>query len=184
MRGTGLDSFMSATTDPTGHPSAESGAARREILSGDRDALAAIELVVSTAKRRLLVFDHDLKSRGYNSPQRFENLRRFLLAGRSNELRIALHETRGLEADCPRLVLLAQQFPHSVRLQQTVGIARNAPDPFVIADESAFWRKLHYQHPRSILAIGDVPDTVSLAERFSEIWESSEPVPVGGATGL
>lgn len=175
---------MSVPAEPAGPTGGGLGTPRREILMGDRDALAAIELVVSTAQRRLLIFDHDLKSRGYNSPLRFETLRKFLLALRGNEIRIALHETRGLEADCPRLVRLAQQFPGCIRMQQTVGVARTAADPFVIADESAYWHKLHYQHPRSILAIGDVPDTVALAERFSEIWESSEPVPVGGASGL
>lgn len=157
---------------------------RREILSGDRDATAAIDLVISTAKHRLLIFDHDLKVRGFNSPQRCEVIRKLLISARTNEVRICLHEVAGLESACPRLISLMQQFPASFRIQQTIAIARSASDPFVIADDAAYWHKLHYQHPRSVLVMGDIQDTSALAERFAEIWESSDPVPVGGATGL
>lgn len=175
---------MSGPTDRVDAGKGTELAPRRDILSGDRDATAAIDLVIASAKQRLLIFDHALKTRGYNSPQRCEVLRRFLLASRTNEIRISLHEVAGLEADCPRLINLMQQFPGKVRIQQTVGVARSASDPFVIADDVAYWHKLHYQHPRSVLVMGDLLDTMALAERFAEIWESSEPAPVGGATGL
>jgi hypothetical protein len=140
--------------------------------------------VVSRARQSLLIFDHDLKPRGFNSPQRCEALRAFLLAGRANKIHIALHETRGLEADCPRLVVLRQQFHSNITIHQTLGVARNANDPLIIADQNAYWHKLHYQHPRSVLVLDDALDTLALTERFNEIWESSEPAIVGGAAGL
>lgn len=175
---------MSAPIDPAVSSPGSAVEPRRELLTGDKDAIVAVDTVIAHAKRRLLIFDIELKSRGFNSLPRCEVLRRFLLADRNNVIRIALHETRGLEADCPRLIALVQQFPSSIRIHQTVGVARGAPDPLVIADDTAFWHKLHYQHPRSVLALGDIQETLALAERFGEIWESSEPAPVGGATGL
>jgi hypothetical protein len=175
---------MSEPIDSADDPPGESTKPEREILSGDRDALVAIDSVVAAAKRRLLIFDLSLKPRGFNNPQRCAVLRTLLLAARTNEIRIALHEVQGLESDCPRLIALAQQFPSSIRIHQTIGVARTAQDPFIIADEAAYWHKLHYQHPRSVLATGDIADTLALAERFEEIWESSEPAPVGGVTGL
>ncbi|MBL8518843.1 MAG: hypothetical protein JNM76_17910 [Betaproteobacteria bacterium] len=162
----------------------DAGKTRRDILSGDREALVAIDTVIATAKRTLLVFDIGLKVRGYNSPQRCEVLRKFLLSSRDNRIRIALHEPRGLEADCPRLLNLMQQFQSGIRIHQTMGVACSAEDPFVIADDAAYWHKLHYQHPRSVLVMHDLQDTLALTERFNEIWESSAPAQVGGATGL
>lgn len=175
---------MSEPTDSRPSSPGPTEPARRDILSGDRDATAAIDQVIAMAKHRLLIFDHDLKSRGFNSPQRYDALRRFLIAARTNEIRVSLHEASGLESTCPRLVSLMQQFPANFRIHQTMGVARSASDPFVIADDAAYWHKLHYQHPRSVLVIGDLQDTTALAERFTEIWECSEPAPVGGATGL
>jgi hypothetical protein len=183
MAGTKMAISMSTTPDL---PDGASDAARpqRDILTGDRDALAAMDMVIAKTKHELLIFDFELKSRGYNSPQRCEVLRKILLGGRDNRIRIALNEIRGLEADCPRLMNLAQQFPSALRIHQTIGVARGAEDPFVIADTAAYWRKLHYQHPRSVLVLNDLQDTLALTERFSEIWESSEPASVGGVTGL
>ncbi len=170
---------MSAPTDP---PAPQTGT--RQLLSGDRDALSAIDTVIGRAQRSLLVFDLELKGRGYNSPQRFEALRRFLQAGRQNEIRFALHETRGLEADCPRLLMLKQQFPTTIRIHRTVGVARSAQDPLLIADDHSYWHRLHYQHPRSVLLLDLTTSVRPLMERFEEIWESSEVAVVGGALGL
>ena len=171
---------MSQPPDPL--PPADAGT--RQLLTGERDALAAIEMVIARAQRRLMVFDHELKGRGYNSPQRFETLRTFLLASRQNDIRIALHETRGLEADCARLLMLKQQFPTSVRIHRTIGVARNAQDPLLLADDHSYWHRLHYQHPRSVLLLDSSVDARPLMERFEEIWESSEAAAVGGALGL
>lgn len=159
-------------------------AGTRQLLSGERDALTAIDTVIARAQQSLMVFDHELKGRGYNSPTRYEVLRRFLLAGRQNTIRIALHEIRGLETDCPRLLMLKQQFPSAIRIHRTVGVARSAQDPLLIADDHSYWHRLHYQHPRSVLLLDTPIDARPLMERFEEIWESSEAAAVGSALGL
>lgn len=170
---------MSHPTDP---PSPQTGI--RQLLTGDREALDAMDTVIGRAQRTLMIFDFELKGRGFNSPQRFEALRRFLLAGRQNEVRIALHETRGLEADCPRLLMLKQQFSSAIRIHRTIGVARSAQDPLLIADDHSYWHRLHYQHPRSVLLLDQAFQVRPLIERFEEIWESSEVASVGGALGL
>lgn len=154
------------------------------IIDGNHDALPAIDSVIAQAQHRLWIFDHALKDRGYNAPARYEAMRSFMLGDRRRELRIVLHETAGFEGQCPRLMMLLKQFSAGMKIQRTVGVAREAPDAFVIADDAHYWRKLHYQHPRSVLTLNSSSDTKPLIERFEEIWESSEPGVAAETSGL
>jgi len=154
------------------------------IIDGNQDALPAIDSVIAEARHRLWVFDHALRDRGYNAPARYETLRSFMLADRRREMRIVLHETTGFEGYCPRLMLLLKQFSANMKIHRTIGVARDAPDAFVIADDAHFWRKLHYQHPRSVLTLHSPNETKPLIDRFEEIWESSEPGISAETSGL
>lgn len=155
-----------------------------QIIEGNSDALTAIDAVIAQAGHRLWLFDHALKDRGYNAPARYEALRTFLLGDRSRELRVVLHETDTVARDCPRLMMLLKQFSTNIKIQRTIGVAREASDAFLIADDAHFWRKLHYQHPRSVLTLHSAADTKPLIDRFEEIWESSEPGVSAETTGL
>jgi len=170
-------------TDPTSTEPPE-GDRVYQILTGHAEALVAMEAVIARAQRTLLIFDVELKDRGYNTPGRHDALRAFLLANRGNKLQIALHNIQELEADCPRLINLLRQFPSAIRIHRTTGVARDANDPFLIADEAHFWRKPHHQHPRSVLSLGSATDAKPLIERFGEIWESSEPGISSSTLGL
>jgi len=155
-----------------------------QILSGNNDALTAIDAVIAQARRRLWIFDHTLKNRGYNAPPRYEALRSFMLGDRSRELRIVLHDTTGIEGYCPRLLMLLKQFSANMKIHRTIGVAREASDALVIADDAHFWRQLHYQHPRSVLTLHSPLDTKPLLDRFEEIWESAEPGVSAETSGL
>lgn len=168
-------------TSATGSPD---GDRVYQLLTGHGDALVAIDAVIARAQRSILIFDVDLKDRGYNTPIRHDALRAFLLASRGNRLQIALHNTQELEADCPRLINLLRQFPSAIQIHRTTGVARDASDPFLIADDAHFWRKPHHQHPRSVLSLGSATDAKPLIERFGEIWESSEPGISSSTLGL
>jgi hypothetical protein len=155
-----------------------------QIIEGNNDALPAIDAVVAQAHQRLWLFDHVLKDRGYNSIPRFEALRSFMLGDRSREFRIVLHNTDGFEGHHPRLMMLLRQFSANIKVHRTVGVAREAHDAFLVADDAHFWRKPHYQHPRSVLSLHSPSDTKPLIDRFEEIWESSEPAVSAETTGL
>jgi len=155
------------------------------ILSGHIEAREAIENVIGKASRILRIFDHDdLAARGFNDLARNAVLRRFLMAGRSNEIRIALHDTDRLERDCPRLLNLLREHPVTIQIHRATGVALQANDPFIVADDAHFWRQLHYQHPRSVLSLGSAIDTKPLLERFEEIWLSSEAAVSATTIGL
>jgi len=154
------------------------------ILSGVAESLAAIDAVIASARRTLRIFDVTLSNRGFNTPARAEKLREFLVAGRSHRLLVALHDTSLLERENPRLLILLRQFPMSIEIHRTVGEARNAHDPFVVADDHSVWHQVHFEQPRAVLALDSPPDALPIAQRFDEIWELSEPAVSATTLGL
>jgi 50S ribosomal protein L16 3-hydroxylase len=153
-------------------------------IFGAADSLAAIDEVIAAAQRTIRIFDFTLANRGFNSPARTERLRAFLVAGAPHRLLIALHDTDPLERECPRLLTLLRQFPMSIEIHRTLAQARNAMDPFVVADDHSVWHQLHYEQPRAIVAVHSPADAMPIAQRFDEIWELSEPAVSATTLGL
>ena len=153
-------------------------------ISGIAESLAAIDEVVGVAQRTIRVFDVSLSNRGFNSPALTEKLRQFFVAGRAHRLLIALHNTDLLERESPRLLALLRQFPMSIEIHRTVSQARNANDPFVLADDHSVWHQHHHEQPRAIVAIHSPADAQPILERFDEIWGFSEPAVSATTLGL
>ncbi len=152
----------------------------RQIL-GIAESSAAIDEVIAAASKTLSIFDYTLANRGFGSPDRIEKLRHFLLAGRAHRLRIALHEPEQLERHGARLIALLRQLPSSIEIHRTLGQARNATDPFIVADDHSVWHQMHHDQPRAVVALHSPRDAMPLAQRFEEIWDLSEPA-VGAST--
>jgi hypothetical protein len=153
-------------------------------LSGIAESLAAIDEVISVAQRTIRIFDISLSNRGFNTPARADGLRHFLVRGRAHRLLIALHETDLLGRENARLLTLLRQFPMSIEIHRTLAQARNAADPFVIADDHSVWHQLHFTQPRAIVALHSPADALPIAQRFDEIWDLSEPAVSATTLGL
>ena len=153
-------------------------------ISGINESLAAIAEVIASAERTIRVFDISLSNRGFNSLAVTETLRQFLVAGREHRLLIALHDTALLERESPRLLHLLRRFPMSIEIHRTLAQARNAMDPFVVADDRGVWHQLHCEQPRAIVALNSPSDATPIAQRFDEIWELSEPAVSATTLGL
>jgi hypothetical protein len=168
---------MTDTTEKRAEPSYRQ-------LSGISESLEAIDQVVAVAERTLRIFDISLSNRGFNTPRRADALREFLVRGRSHRILIALHETELLERENPRLLTLLRQFPMSIEIHRTLAQARNAADPFVVADDHSMWHQLHYEQQRAAVALHSPADTLPVAQRFDEIWDLSEPAVSATTLGL
>ena len=151
---------------------------------GSAESLAAIDEVIATAQRNIRIFDITLGLRGFNSPARCGLLRKFFVAGRVHKLQIALHEPEHLVRECPRLLVLLRQFPMSIEIHRTLAQARDATDPFVIADDHSVWHQLHCDQPRAIVALHSPADATPILQRFEEIWDLSEPAVSATTLGL
>lgn len=154
------------------------------LLAGVAESQAAIDEVLAAARTTIRIFDVSLANRGFNSPARTQLLRNLLVAGRAHRIYIALHDTEPLEREVPRLLALLRQFPMSIEIHRTVGQARNANDPFILADDQCVWRQMHHQQPRAMVAMRSPADTVPILQRFDEIWDLSEPAVSATTLGL
>ena len=152
-------------------------------FEGMREFEELLDEMIAQTQSVIRVFDKSL-SRTYNSPRRYEALRRFLLVSRSNRLMIVLHETDPLERLCPRVIELARDFSFAVKIRQTLRPARHVYDPFVIFDATNYLHRFHYDHLRAAQGMNDVIGTQQLLDRFAEIWEASAPAVSSDTTGL
>lgn len=157
--------------------------ARYRRFEGMREFETLLDEMIPQTQSAIRVFDKSL-SREYNALQRYEALRQFLLASRSNRLMIVLHETEPIERQCPRVIELARQFSSAVKIHQTLRPARHVYDPFVIFDATHYLHRFHFEHLRAAQGMNDVIGAQQLLDRFAEIWEASAPAISADKTGL
>lgn len=144
---------------------------------------AALDELIENAAHTVRIFDKNI-GHSFNTPQRYELLRKLLLARRTNRVYIVLHETSNVVRDCPRLMLLLKQLSHGVFVHQTLPAAKHVYDPFSVADEARLVRRFHHTDVRGIATVGDVAATRLLLKRFDEIWQASAQAVTARTTGL
>jgi hypothetical protein len=165
------------------HPSGNLPDAAYRRFEGMREYEAIVDGLIPTTQRIIRVFDKAL-STAWNTPQRQEALRQFLLANRQNRLLIVVHEADTLDRLCPRLVELVRQFGASLKIRQTQSPAKQVYDPFVIFDASHYVHRFHYRFLRAAHGTNDVLGAQQLIDRYAEIWEASALAVIAGASGL
>lgn len=150
-------------------------APREAVLDTVTAQADAIDEIVDRAQQRLCIFDVDLSQGGWSSARRAERLAGFLRRQRNARVELIVHDTRYLEASCPRLLAVQKLHSAAVTIYRTGAEARRAMDPLVIADGRHMLHRFHIDQPRAALAI-DMPGAVRpLQMRFDEIWATGEP---------
>lgn len=153
-------------------------------IVGLAEMARAIDEVIAAASNRVAIFDRDLADSGYNTTERFNRLKVFLLASRRNRIDIAVHHNEYLERDCSRMMILLRQFPYAVQIHRTLPEARRVQDGFVVADGRHYFHRFHRDHPRGEKAFQDESVAGLLQRRFDEIWTYSEPALSATVLGL
>ena len=167
-----------ATSSPADGTPAEAPRApepREELLDTLAAQIEAIDAILERVEQRLCVFDIDLSQTGWSNAARAAKLGAFLRGKRHARVEIILHDTRWLEAACPRLLAVHRLHAAAMTIYRTGSEARHAMDPLVIADGRHALHRFHIDHPRAALTI-DKPALVRpLQMRFDEIWATGEP---------
>jgi hypothetical protein len=133
----------------------------------------ALDAVVAQARHTLRLFDCDMHDGGWNSPQRYEGLKFFLLASPQNRLHIALHNVDYISRNCPRMMRLLREHSYAVFIHQTNPEAQAVFDSMLIGDDAHFVHRFHYEHPRGEYVLNSPDETHGLLQRFTEIWHAS-----------
>jgi hypothetical protein len=142
-----------------------------------------VDELIPQAHSAIRIFDCVLSSH-YNSARRCDRLAAFLGKSRTRRVLIAVHEADHLERDCPRLIRLALQHVHAVRIHRTTKAARGASDACVIIDALHCLRRFHHDHMRAAISMHDANAAQTMLDRFDEIWEASAPARIGTGAGF
>ncbi len=153
-------------------------------INSGAELSSAIDEIISKATQRIVIFDRDLQEGGYNTAQRFNRFKVFLLGNPHNRLDIALHKSEYLERDCARMMILLRQFPHAINIHRTLPEAQRVSDGFVVADGLHFVHRFHFDHPRGKTVFQDEAGGGLLLRRFEEIWTYTEPAVATTVLGL
>lgn len=156
----------------------------RTLLQTRGDYQLGFGRVLGLVRRELRIFDPDLSDLEMNSAERVETLSRFLRAGASRRMFIALHDVDYVSKRCPRFIALLGIYAASIFINRTTGDAAKVQDCFVLADGDHLIRRPVTAQLRGVLVIADPRECQPMRERFDEIWESSEPAVSASATGL
>lgn len=144
-------------------------------LDGITDYTAALNTLCKLAHHNLCLFDRNFDGLGFNTEERYETLRSFLLASPVNRLLVLAHDTRYLSTLCPRMMMLLHQFGSSMFIHQTPPHLQQVTEPFSVADDAHYVRRFHFDDPRGILAQHDPENARALKSRFMEMWAASHP---------
>jgi predicted transcriptional regulator len=143
------------------------------IILGERNYEAALDLIIDSAKRELLIFDQDLTHGNYASNERFRLINLFLNQDAMSQLTIVLQSADYFLQHCPRLFDLLKQYGHKMTVYETNDVAKIAKDCFVIADQQHYCRRFHIDQARFKYAFDDAAESANLHTRFSELMEET-----------
>ena len=155
-----------------------------QVIVGEKNYEAALNLVIASAECELLIFDQDLVKGGYTSLKRFELIRDFLTKGSQVKLIILLNNSEYFTTQCPRLYELLAVYGHVMTVYQTNDQAKVAKDTFIIADQKHYLRRFHIDQARFKYAFDDVGATGILTMRFDELRQETSHTISVTALGL
>ncbi len=163
---------MDSSTSPDAPPKVEPS---ETIVDTVAAQTAALDRVIGLAQQRLQIFDVDLAECGWQTPERAANLAAMLRRSRNTRIDLIVHDTRFMEASCPRLIALLRAHSHSITVYRTGAEAKSAMDPLLLADGRHFVHRFHIDQPRASVAIEQPQLARPLCMRFDEIWATGEP---------
>lgn len=134
------------------------------------DYKCAIDLVISSAKVELIIFDTDLQEMSLDDANRTSALRSFLAASTNRNLRILLRDATYLTSRAARMQRLLKDF--SAQIEIRVVAEAKDDSTFICNDSGICLLRPHYQHLKSILTSDDKQRWRLLNSRFSILFDA------------
>jgi hypothetical protein len=148
-----------------------------ELLAHWSDYDSAVRKILPLATRSLRIFDPDLEKLRLESRENALVLRRFLAAAPCNTLRIVLRCAEPFRRDSPRLFKLLTDFPHAMEVWECAPQLTRLTDAMLLSDDCHALIRIHQDHARSRLIIGDAQACRGYFTRFDDILaEGGTPI--------
>ena len=153
-------------------------------ISSMAEYVTAIDKLCKMAEHNLYLFEKDFDRLEFNSEERYNTLRSFLLSSPVHKLHILAHDTSYLTSKCPRMMTLLHQFSGNMFIHQTPKNLQPIAAPFSVADDEHVVRRFHFDDARGMFAIQDSANAHSYKARFMEMWLASHSAPSSARLGL
>jgi hypothetical protein len=132
----------------------------------------AIDIVITSAKTELIIFDNDLQDMAFDTAARITLLSTFLAASTNRHLRVLLRDSTYLNSRAARTQALLRDF--SAQIEIRVAAEPKESSVFICSDNGICLLRPHYQHPKSILTLDDKPRWRLLNAQFNTMFDVSE----------
>ncbi len=155
-----------------------------QIMVGEHLYAEAINLILVSAERELLIFDQDLRHGDFASKEKYALLQQFLNKSPSNQLTIVLQDSGFFQNKCPRLLDLITIYGHKMTVCETNQSAKHAKDCFILADDKHYIKRIHIDQARFRYGLDDLATAGLLNTRFKELLEATQDVVTISRLGL
>lgn len=132
---------------------------------------AAFDTLLSTTRRTLRVYDHDLAVFDIDDATRIATLRAFCVAGGGRRIELVLDEVERLTVDHPRLMLLLRDFAHVIEIRHADPDAARPDRAFVLADAHGVLLRADKHSPHGVLRADDTARATELGQVFEALWQ-------------
>ena len=130
---------------------------------------AALATILRSLTTSLLVFDEDLVRLGLERPENVEILRRFLVAGTRNRIRIVVKNAAPLRSHSPRLFQMLATYPEQMTVVQCPQHLHSLNDAQFIVNETHALIRFHRDSARSRAIFDDREACIPYIQRFQDI---------------
>ena len=145
-----------------------------QIMIGEYLYSDAINIILASAERELLIFDQDLSHGDFASKQKFELFQTFLNKSPSNQLTIILQNKDFFLNKCPRLIDLLTIYGHKMTVYETNETAKQAKDCFILADDKNYVKRIHVDQARFKYGLDDLATIGLLNSRFKDLLDATQ----------
>jgi len=147
-----------------------------QIITGELLYNEAINIILTSAQHKLVIFDQNLSHGDFASAQKFEILQQFLSKNPNSHLTIILQDAGYFQEKCSRLLNLLTTYQHKMTVYETNQSAKHAKDCFILADDQHYIKRIHIDQARFKYALNDLDNTALLNTRFKELLEATQHV--------
>lgn len=154
------------------------------IITGEHLYAEAINTILISASRELLIFDQDLSHGEFSSLRKYDLFQKFLCHNPNSCITIILQNTAYFQERCPRLLILLKLYGHKMRVFETNETAKHAKDCFILADGQHYIKRIHVNQARFKYALNDRETVEVLHDRFQELLETTQNRMAVTKTGL
>ena len=133
--------------------------------------------MLNQARRELLIFTRDFDAPVFNQQPFLNGVKRLALSSRHARMRVLIQDNEKIVKEGHRLVQLARRLSSVIEMRKPPPDYLQQPENFMLVDGSGFVYRRLASYYQGIASFHDPLENHRLAERFREIWESSEPDP-------